>query len=75
MRIQRDLSNLRQFIDSEIHNFDMVGSQWSDRSEIEAFQIEMQLINALRALLTQTVEAISFVLLLIDYKLPDVVAS
>lgn len=106
MRIQRDLSNLRNFLDSDSQVFSALGDQWSGRNEAEAqqvcdtmlmcpgclssltdyerarlvslsplLQIEQDSIHALRLLLTQTIEAISFVLLLIDYRMSEVVAS
>lgn len=75
MRIQRDLAGLRQFVEGDAHVFEMVGGQWSDKNDAEAFQVEMESIASLRSLLVQTIEAISFILLLIDYRLPDVVAS
>lgn len=40
-----------------------------------AFAAEQSSLSSLRLLLTQSVEAISFVLLLIDYKLADIVAA
>lgn len=75
MKIQRDLGNLRTFLDSDTHLFGLIGDQWSGRSEAEANQAEQESAACLKSLLTQTIEAISFILLLIDYKLPDVVAS
>lgn len=39
-----------------------------------AYQAEQKSLSALRQLLTQTVEAISFILLLIDYRISDIVA-
>lgn len=75
MKIQRDLGSLRTFLDSDPHLFGLIGDQWSGRSEAEANQAEQDSIACLRSLLTQTIQAISFILLLIDYKLPDVVAS
>lgn len=37
-------------------------------------QAEYYSLSAIRALITQSVEAISFILLLIDYKMTEVVA-
>lgn len=75
MSIQRDLAGLRSFLDSDAHLFSMVNDQWTGRNEVEAQQAEQENIGAIRMLLTQSIEAISFVLLLVDYKLPEVVAS
>lgn len=99
MKVQRDLSNLRNLLEADQQLFALIGDQWSGRSEVEAaevsfwlrlplrtepmlsqihglgLQAEQASVNALRGLLVQSIEAISFVLLLIDYKLPEVVAS
>lgn len=48
----------------------------SDRaSNIEAWKAEHASLAAIVALVTQAIEAISFVLLLVDYKLPETVAK
>jgi hypothetical protein len=39
------------------------------------FQAEQRSLNSLRLLLIQSVEAISFILLLIDYQLPEIVSA
>lgn len=40
-----------------------------------AYKAEQTSLNGLRLLLTQSVEALSFILLLIDYKISDIIAS
>ncbi|KAI9136594.1 Non-repetitive/WGA-negative nucleoporin C-terminal-domain-containing protein [Paraphysoderma sedebokerense] len=78
MAVQQTLQELRKFIDS---NPQLVSSSSEidfarvpvAREEIEALQAERASLYGVSQLLTQTIEAISFVLLMIDYRLPELV--
>ncbi|GJN92310.1 hypothetical protein Rhopal_005340-T1 [Rhodotorula paludigena] len=73
--VQRDLIALRAFVEQEQHLFTHLPDSSRAGHHAAAYAAEQTSLAAIRLLLTQTVEAISFVLLLIDYKLPDIVAS
>ncbi|GAA6013660.1 hypothetical protein JCM10207_004806 [Rhodosporidiobolus poonsookiae] len=73
--VQRDLVALRSFVEQEQHLFTHLPDSSRAGHNAAAFTAEQNSLAALRLLLTQSVEAISFVLLLIDYKLPDIVAA
>ncbi|GAA5858950.1 hypothetical protein JCM8547_007170 [Rhodosporidiobolus lusitaniae] len=72
--VQRDLIALRTFVEQEQHLFTNLPDS-SRGGPNPAFAAEQSSLSSLRLLLTQSVEAISFVLLLIDYKLSDIVAA
>ncbi|GAA6057256.1 hypothetical protein JCM3770_003825 [Rhodotorula araucariae] len=73
--VQRDLSTLRSFVEQEQHLFTHLPDSSRAGHNAAAYAAEQTSLSALRLLLTQSVEAISFVLLLIDYKLSDIVAA
>ncbi|GAA99883.1 uncharacterized protein L969DRAFT_51354 [Mixia osmundae IAM 14324] len=73
--IQREILALSVFVSSEFQVFLLTPDAGNGRPEQESVAVEQDSLAALRVLLTQTVEAISFVLLLIDYRLPDVLAT
>lgn len=60
---------------SEQHLFTHIPDSSRAGHNAAAYAAEQASLSALRLLLVQSVEAISFILLLIDYKLPDIVAS
>lgn len=72
--IQRDLLSLRSFVEHEHHLFTLLPDSRANQPNV-AYQSEHSSIDALRLLLTQTVEAISFILLLIDYKISDIISA
>ncbi|GAA5823999.1 hypothetical protein JCM11251_003374 [Rhodosporidiobolus azoricus] len=73
--VQRDLIALRSFVEQEQHLFSHLPDSSRAGHNASAYAAEQNSLSALRLLLTQSVEAISFVLLLIDYKLADIVAA
>ncbi|GAA5993501.1 hypothetical protein JCM10908_000619 [Rhodotorula pacifica] len=73
--VQRDLIALRTFVEHEQHLFTHIPDSSRAGHNAAAYAAEQASLSALRLLLTQSVEAISFILLLIDYKLSDIVAS
>ncbi|KAM0752957.1 nucleoporin-domain-containing protein [Meredithblackwellia eburnea MCA 4105] len=73
--VQRDLVSLRAFVDQEQHLFTLVPDGGRSAHAAVAYQAEQASLAGLSRLLTQSVEAISFVLLLIDYKISDIIAS
>ncbi|KAG0656686.1 hypothetical protein C6P46_006988 [Rhodotorula mucilaginosa] len=73
--VQRDLIALRTFVEHEQHLFTHIPDSSRAGHNAAAYAAEQASLSALRLLLVQSVEAISFILLLIDYKLSDIVAS
>ncbi|GAA5918079.1 hypothetical protein JCM8208_001213, partial [Rhodotorula glutinis] len=73
--VQRDLIALRTFVEQEQHLFTHLPDSSPAGHNAAAYAAEQTSLSALRLLLTQSVEAISFVLLLIDYKLSDIVSA
>lgn len=72
-KVQNDLQGFRQFFDSQRdQGYQFGGIDGSDRLAWEQEELSM---NGLQLLMKQATEAISFVLLLVDYKLGDVVAG
>ncbi|GJJ09444.1 hypothetical protein Clacol_003667 [Clathrus columnatus] len=73
---QKNLDCLRNFMSSNPHLFDSsqsdLGSGTRTTAEQEAWKIESTSASALNALVSQTIEAISFVLLLQDYGLSHI---
>lgn len=77
--IHRNLIALKSFLDSNPHLFsvasgDHASSNRRQTVDQDAWKIEQTSATHLHALLGRTVEAISFVLLLIDYHFGDLVA-
>lgn len=74
--VQRDLISLLAFVEQEQHIFSLTPDS-SNRSNqpAPAYQAEQASLSSLRLLLTQSVEAISFILLLIDYKISNIIAG
>ncbi|CEH16136.1 Nuclear pore complex, Nup155 component (D Nup154, sc Nup157/Nup170) [Ceraceosorus bombacis] len=77
---QKDLRSLQTFLTQNAQLFGIgsnargkAGAGANDVNQI-AFQQEQEAFDALRQLLARTIEAISFVLLLIDYRLPSIVS-
>ncbi|GAA5938722.1 uncharacterized protein JCM15063_004847 [Sporobolomyces koalae] len=75
--VQHDLMSLRTFIEQEHNLFTHLPDSAARMSQDSSspFQAEQKSLNALRLLLIQSVEAISFILLLIDYQLPEIVSA
>ncbi|KAF8587314.1 nucleoporin [Ramaria rubella] len=76
--VQKNLESLRNFLFTNPHLFDSAQGDLTGSSrataEQEAWKAENSSASALKALVSQTVEAISFVLLLLDYGLRQVAA-
>ncbi|KDQ20540.1 hypothetical protein BOTBODRAFT_26554 [Botryobasidium botryosum FD-172 SS1] len=74
--VQKDLTSLKYFLERNPQLFHSPSDYSHSRSSAdqEAWKTEQDSIVQLQTLLTQTIEAISFILLLIDYKLPETVA-
>ncbi|KAK0554278.1 hypothetical protein OC846_002161 [Tilletia horrida] len=86
---QSDLASLQQFLTANSQFFVLstshhqqttgggggaVVSAMSQESEAYAWKVEHDRVESIRALISRTLEALSFVLLLIDYQFPTVVA-
>ena len=76
--IQKNLYALKEFLDNNPQLFgsspgDHLGSR--SNNDQEAWKVEQTSAAQLQALLSRTIEAISFVLLLTDYHLGELVAS
>ena len=78
MTIQKNLYALKEFLDN---NPQLLGSAPGDHlssrstNDQEAWKIEQTSAAQLHSLLSRTIEAISFVLLLMDYNLGELAAS
>ncbi|KAF8846309.1 nucleoporin [Paxillus ammoniavirescens] len=78
--VQRNLHALKEFLDKNPHMFhstpgDPTASRSTVGHEQEAWKAEQNSVAQLQALLTRTIEAISFVLLLSDYRLGELIAQ
>ncbi|CCA71270.1 related to NUP170-nuclear pore protein [Serendipita indica DSM 11827] len=76
--IQRNLNFLQEFIQANQHSFNYSANELGlnrPSTEQEAWKGEATSMAQLQNLLSQTIEAINFVLFLIDYKISDVIAS
>ncbi|KAK9759808.1 hypothetical protein K7432_016807 [Basidiobolus ranarum] len=78
--IQQNLASLREFLEANPHFTSRPDSSqfmFSDlqtgRREAEAWQMEQQSLYTMQELLTQCFEAISFISLLLDYRLSDII--
>lgn len=49
--------------------------QWSGASDRDALQVEHGSLASLHSLLVQSIEAFSFIILLIDHQLPNVLST
>lgn len=49
--------------------------QWSGAADRDALQVEHTSLAALHSLLVQSIEAFSFIVLLIDHQLPNVLST
>ncbi|KAG8219746.1 nucleoporin [Butyriboletus roseoflavus] len=78
--VQKNLYALKEFLDKNPHLFhstpgDPATSRNTMGHEQEAWKAEQSSVTQLQALLTRTIEAISFVLLLSDYRLGELIAQ
>ncbi|EIN14134.1 nucleoporin [Punctularia strigosozonata HHB-11173 SS5] len=78
--IQKNLFALKTFLDKNPQLFhstpgDQSGARSAGSNEQEAWRVEQESVSSLIALLSRAVEAISFVLLLNDYRLGELVAQ
>ncbi|KAF8078700.1 nucleoporin [Lyophyllum atratum] len=76
--IQKNLFSLKDFLDKNPHLFHSSPSESSTRvpvAEQEAWRAEQNSVAELLSLLSRTIEALSFVLLLNDYMLGDLIAQ
>ncbi|GAA5859313.1 hypothetical protein JCM1840_004558 [Sporobolomyces johnsonii] len=73
--VQRDLIALRSFVEQEHLLFTHVPDSSRSSPNSAAYQAEQASLASLHLLLTQSVEAISFILLLNDYQIPEIAAS
>ncbi|KAK2461979.1 hypothetical protein APHAL10511_006442 [Amanita phalloides] len=75
--IQKNLFSLKEFMDKNPHLFHSApGESASVRTPItdqEAWKVEQSSVSELLSLLTRTIEALSFVLLLNDYRLGELI--
>ncbi|WAQ92935.1 hypothetical protein PtA15_17A417 [Puccinia triticina] len=75
-KVQKDLEALRHFIDNEVVLLSSIPDvRTAGRTDPAVYNLEQASIVGLRVLLTQAVEALSFVHLLIDYKLSDLLSA
>ncbi|KAH8835728.1 nucleoporin [Flagelloscypha sp. PMI_526] len=78
--VQANLVALKDFVDLNPHLFhssptDTQAARGGPTEEQEAWKVERKSISELQTLFTRTIEALSFVLLLNDYRLGDLVAK
>ncbi|KAG9314302.1 nucleoporin [Chiua virens] len=78
--VQKNLYALKEFLDKNPHLFhstpgDPAASRNTVGHEQEAWKAEQNSVAQLQVLLTRTIEAISFVLLLSDYRLGELIAQ
>ncbi|KAG6862386.1 hypothetical protein C0995_011826 [Termitomyces sp. Mi166 len=74
--IQKNLFLLRDFLDKNPHLFHSSPSESSNRvpvAEQEAWRAEQNSVSEIISLLSRTIEALSFILLLNDYMLGDII--
>ncbi|KAA1107059.1 hypothetical protein PGT21_000845 [Puccinia graminis f. sp. tritici] len=75
-KVQKDLEALRHFIDNEVVLLASIPDvRTAGRTDPAVYNLEQASIVGLRVLLTQAVEALSFIQLLIDYKLGDLLTA
>lgn len=75
-KVQRKLEALRYFIDNEMVLLASIPDiRTAGRTDPAVYNLEQTSIVGLRVLLTQAVEALSFIHLLIDYKLSELLAA
>lgn len=78
MKVQRELNGLRNFMDNEsVLLTSLPDMRTTGRTDVikGVYELEQSSMNSMRTLLTQSIEAISFILLLIDHKLTDIISS
>ncbi|KAG2150078.1 nucleoporin [Suillus cothurnatus] len=78
--VQKNLFALKEFLDQNPHLFHSAPgehsvSRTSSGNEQEAWKAEQNSVSQLQALLSRTIEAISFILLLNDYRLGELIAQ
>ncbi|KAG2159777.1 nucleoporin [Suillus bovinus] len=78
--VQKNLFALKEFLDKNPHLFHSAPgehsvSRTSSGNEQEAWKAEQNSVSQLQALLSRTIEAISFILLLNDYRLGELIAQ
>ncbi|KDQ63476.1 hypothetical protein JAAARDRAFT_695291 [Jaapia argillacea MUCL 33604] len=77
---QKNLYALKEFLDKNPHLFhsspgDQPGVRGAAANEQEAWKAEQSSVSQLQSLLARTIEAISFFLLLIDYRIGELIAQ
>ncbi|TFK57029.1 nucleoporin [Heliocybe sulcata] len=77
---QKNLHALKEFLDKNPHLFhsapgDNPGARGAAANEQEAWKAEQNSVSQIQALLARTIEAISFLLLLIDYRLGELISQ
>jgi len=76
MSVQKNLESLRNFLSANPHLFDSSQGDFSGTNRVtaeqEAWKAENGSASVLKAVLSPIIEAISFVLLLQDYGLPQI---
>lgn len=78
--VQKNLFVLKDFLDKNPHLFhsapgDHPGARGASASEQEAWKAEQSSVSQLLSLLARTIEAISFVLLLSDHRLGELISQ
>ncbi|KAH9446801.1 hypothetical protein Pst134EA_030705 [Puccinia striiformis f. sp. tritici] len=75
-KVQKELEALRHFIDNEVVLLASIPDvRTAGRTDPAVYNLEQASIVGLRVLLTQAIEALSFIHLLIDYKLSDLLTA
>ncbi|KZT30631.1 nucleoporin [Neolentinus lepideus HHB14362 ss-1] len=77
---QKNLHALKEFLDNNPHLFHSApgenpGARGAAANEQEAWKAEQSSVSQIQALLARTIEAISFLLLLIDYRLGELISQ
>lgn len=77
LAVQRDLEPLKLFLERNFNVFQSGGSGYGHEFDAsrEAWQAELASLRALQSLVTQAIEGIAYILLMIDYKISDVLAK
>ncbi|KAG0142966.1 hypothetical protein CROQUDRAFT_96882 [Cronartium quercuum f. sp. fusiforme G11] len=76
MKVQKDLTGLRTFVDNEaVLLTASLPDMRNGRTDPSLINLEQNSFDSIRALLTQAIEAISFILLLTDYKFTEIIQS
>ncbi|TIB67852.1 nucleoporin-domain-containing protein [Wallemia mellicola] len=73
--VQRNIADLQVFLKSNQQLFATTVGDSRDRSDQSAWKAEHASLVGLDHLITQCIEGISFILLLIDYQLPETLAT